>query len=103
MVEDDPHSVRFTWSPPPGQEQSGSITHYTIKCVSENREEEMIVNQTRLKTIILTFVPATHYKCSISASTVCGEGPHSDTISVLTSEFTLLVDITVTIIVKRLP
>ena len=88
MVEDDPHSVRFTWSPPPEQEQSGEITHYTIDCTSESGGDEITVSQTGLKTIISSFAPATHYWCSISASTTChGEGPYSDAIQLLTSKF----------------
>ena len=87
VVEDDPHSVRFTWSPPPEQEQSGEITHYTINCISKSSKDEMIVNQTGLEAIISSLTPATHYWCSISATTTCrGGGPYSDAIHLLTSE-----------------
>jgi len=86
VVEDDPHSVRFTWNPPPEQEQSGEITHYTINCIPEGGRNRTKHNTTELETIISTFVPATHYRCSISASTMCGEKPHSGAIDVLTGE-----------------
>ena len=86
VVEDDPHSVRFTWSPPPEQEQSGEITHYTIDCTSETGRNRIRLNATGMETVISTFVPAMQYRCSISASTICGEKPHSGAIDVLTSE-----------------
>ena len=89
VVEDDQHSVRFTWSPPPEQEQSGEITHYTISCASGNGDE-IVANQAGLEATISAFSPATHYWCSISASTTChGEGPHSDDMHLLTSEIAL--------------
>ena len=86
VVEDDPHSVKFTWSPPPEQEQSGEITHYTINCTSESGENRIGLSTAGLETVISIFLPATHYKCSISASTICGEKPHSGAIDVLTGE-----------------
>jgi len=91
VVEDDPHSVRFTWSPPPEQEQSGEITHYTINCTSESGRNRIKHDTTELETIISTFVPATYYKCSIAASSVCEETPPSDAIDVLTGESHLYV------------
>ena len=91
MVENDPHSVRFTWSPPPEQEQSGEITHYTINCTPKSGRNRIELDTTELETVISTFVPATHYRCSISVSTVCGEKTHSDAIDVLTGESYLYV------------
>ena len=82
VVEGDPHSVRFTWRPP-SETKNGEITHYTINCTSESGSKEIQLNTTGLETIISTFIPATHYKCSISTSTICGE-KHSDAINVLT-------------------
>ena len=88
VVDGDPHSARFTWSPPPEQEHSGEITHYTIICTSESGGEEITVSQTGLETTISSFTPGTHYLCSIFASTTChGEGPYSDAIELLTSMF----------------
>ena len=61
-----------------------------MNCTSEEEGDEMIVDQIILQIIIMTFVPATHYKCFLSASTLCGEGPHSEAIDVFTSESHIL-------------
>ena len=92
VLEDDPHSVRFTWSPPPEQGQSGRITHYTINCTSESGRDEIVINKIGLDAVISAFAPAMYYWCFISASTVCeGEGPYSDTIHLLTSKALIIV------------
>ena len=85
VVDGDPHSVMFTWSPS-SEPKNGEITHYTINCTSESGSDRIRLNATGLETAFSTFVPATHYKCSISVSTICGENPHSDAIDVLTGE-----------------
>ena len=87
VLEGNPHSVRFTVNPSLGQGQNDMITHYTINCTSESSGDEVAANGTLLESIILTFVPATRYVCSISLFTVNEAILHFNTIHLLTGEF----------------
>ena len=68
------HSITLSWSPPLPSQQNGVITSYVLNCSSGGNN----VNRTRTSSTSLTITglkPITNYTCSVSASTIVGDGP----------------------------
>ena len=68
------HNLTLSWSPPLSSQRNGVIISYLITCSSG----DIIINTTRTSSTSLTITglqPFTNYTCSVSASTIVGEGP----------------------------
>ena len=79
------HSINLTWSSPLPLQRNGVITSYLINCSSG----DSIINTTRTSSTSLTITglePFTNYTCSVSASTVVGDGP-AVIIQTMTAEY----------------
>ena len=67
-------SLTLSWSPPLPSQRNGVIISYLITCSSG----DIIINTTRTSSTSLTITglqPFTNYTCSVSASTIIGDGP----------------------------
>ena len=68
------HNLTLSWSPPLPSRRNGVIISYRINCSSG----DIIINTTRTSSTSLTITglqPFTNYTCSVSASTIIGDGP----------------------------
>ena len=68
------HNLTLSWSPPLPSQRNGVIISYLITCSSG----DIIINTTRTSSTSLTITglqPFTNYTCSVSASTIIGDGP----------------------------
>ena len=66
--------LTLSWSPPLPSQQNGVIINYVLNCSSGGS----IINSTRTSSTSLTITglePFTNYTCSVSASTIEGNGP----------------------------
>ena len=78
-------TVEFVWTPPPIQQQNGTIRRYIVNLTSVSGGRELITYSQTNTTLVHNLHPFTNYTCSVSAETVA-PGPFSPAVLVQTPE-----------------
>ena len=92
------HTITLFWSPPLPSQRNGIIISYSVNCSLNNN----VTYTTRTSNTSLTITglePFTNYTCSLSASTIVGDGPKVDNHAVTNedSKYTYCIYILLTI------
>jgi receptor-type tyrosine-protein phosphatase Q len=77
-------SFMLSWSAPPLREQNGLIRHYSVRCIHQEGDFE-ILTDSLTERLITNLHPFYNYTCSVAAVTIA-PGPYSSTLLVTTLE-----------------
>ena len=78
-------TVEFVWTPPPIQQQNGTIRRYIVNLTSVSGGRELITYSQATSTLVHDLHPFRNYTCSVSAETVA-PGPFSSAVLFQTPE-----------------
>ena len=79
-------SAVLTWEPPPEEQQNGIIVNYTVDVSVAGTGQTFQVYTNATSLTLSTLLPYRTYFCTISASTIVGQGPPSTVFTLTTPE-----------------